>query len=183
MAEANAKAFADCDTVIVDCATCASGLKEYPKFLATPESAGRMQAFADKVQLTAAFLVDDLKLPKEAYQPSESAKGKKVTWHDPCHANRYLGVHDQPREIINSIPSVEYVEMTRADRCCGMAGAFSLYHYDMSKGIADKKAQTIAATGSDLVATSCPGCMIQLIDTQHRNGNPQKVVHLMDLLQ
>lgn len=183
MAEANVQAFADCDTVLVDCATCASGLKEYPKYLATPESAERMQAFADKVQYTSAFLVDDLKLPESAYQPSEHVRGKKVTWHDPCHANRYLNVHDQPRKILKALPGVEYAEMTRADRCCGMAGAFSLYHYDVSKGIADRKAETIAATGADIVATACPGCMMQLIDTMHRNHNPQKVMHLMDLLR
>jgi len=183
MADTNVKAFEDLDWVIADCATCTSSLKEYTKFLAdTPQRKEAYTNFGAKVKDVSQFLVDILKLPPSAYQPSSEARDKKVTWHDPCHLSRYLGITSQPRQIIKSIPTVQFVEMSNADRCCGMAGAFNLCYYDLSKKIADKKVQAIKATGADVVVSSCPGCEVQLIDSMVRNNVPVKVMHLMELL-
>ena len=184
LADNTVKAFASVDCIITNCATCTNALTEYPKYLAdTPERVKAYTAFGDKIKHVTAFLVDILKLPPSEYEPSPEVKGKTVTWHDPCHLNRYLGIKDQPRQLMRSIPDVKYVEMTRADRCCGMAGAFSINHYDVSKKIADKKAETIGETKADFVATDCPGCMIQLMDTMKRQNLPQKVKHIMELLK
>jgi len=184
MAGVNVKAFKDLDYVVTGCATCTSALKDYAKFLAdTPERKEACTKFGDKVLDISQFLVDVLRLPPSAYQPSAEARGKKVTWHDPCHLSRYLGITSQPRQIIKSIPGVEFVEMPNADRCCGMAGTFSLRYYDLSKKIADKKAEAIKSTGADIVVSSCPGCEIQLIDSLLRNKVPVKVMHIMELLK
>jgi glycolate oxidase iron-sulfur subunit len=184
MADSNLKAFENLDYIISDCATCTSALKDYPKFLAdTPEREEAYKKFADKVFDISQFLVDVLKLPASAYKPSAEAKGKKVTWHDPCHLSRHLGITSQPRQIIRSIPGIEYIEMPNADRCCGMAGSFSIYYYDLSKKIADKKVESIKSTGADIVVSSCPGCEIQLIDSLLRNKVPVKVMHIMELLE
>ena len=183
MADANVKAFEGLDYVVTDCATCASALKSYPRFLAdTAERKKAYAEFADKVVDSSRFLVDVLKLPASAYRAAPEVKGKKVTWHDPCHLSRHLGVTSQPRQIIKSIPDVEYVEMADADRCCGMAGSFGLYYYELSQQIADKKIESIKASGADIVVTSCPGCEVQLIDGLVRNKVPVKVMHIMELL-
>jgi glycolate oxidase iron-sulfur subunit len=183
MADSNAKAFEAVDYVISDCATCTSALKDYPKFLAdTLEREEAYKKFAGKVVDISQFLVDVLKLPASAYRAAPEVKGKKITWHDPCHLNRHLGITSQPRQIIKSIPDVEFVEMPNADRCCGMAGSFSLYYYDLSKQIADKKVAAIKSTGADIVVSSCPGCEIQLIDSLLRNKVQVKVMHIMELL-
>lgn len=184
MADANVKAFEGLDYVISDCASCTSALKDYAKFLAdTPQRKKAYEKFAKKVNDISEFLVDVLDLPASAYKPSAKAKGKKVTWHDPCHLSRHLGITSQPRQLIKSISGVEYVEMPNADRCCGMAGAFSLHYYELSKDIADKKAASIESTGADIVVSSCPGCEIQLIDSVVRNKLPVKVMHIMELIE
>jgi glycolate oxidase iron-sulfur subunit len=184
MADTNVKAFENLDYVVSNCATCSSALKDYVKQLAdTPERQETYKTFGSKVKDISQFLVDVLKLPLSDYQPSPEVQGKKVTWHDPCHLVRYLGVKRQPRHMIKSLPNVEYIEMARADSCCGMAGSFSISYYDLSKKIADRKADAVQATGADIVATACPGCMIQLIDTFRRRKMPQKVLHLMDLFK
>ena len=94
-----------------------------------------------------------------------------------------MGITEQPRQILKSIPDIEFVEVTDAVRCCGMAGAFSLYHYDLSKKIADKKVDCIDATGADIVVTDCPGCEIQLIDNTIRREKPVQLMHIMELLE
>ncbi|MCK4721925.1 MAG: (Fe-S)-binding protein, partial [Dehalococcoidia bacterium] len=184
LADNNVKAFAGVDYVISSCATGASAMKDYAKFLAdTPERQEAYAKFADKLKDITEFLVDVLKLPASAYRAAPEVKGKKVTWHDPCHLNRYLGITEQPRQIIKSIPDVEYIEMVRADWCCGMGGAFSLHYYDLSKKIANKKLETIKDTEADILVTDCPGCMTQLIDNTVRNKIPIKIMHIMELLE
>jgi glycolate oxidase iron-sulfur subunit len=183
MADANVKAFEGLDYVISNCAACTSALKDYAKFLAdNPQREKAYKEFGERVKDISQFLVDVLKLPASAYRPSAGIKGKKVTWHDPCHLSRHLGVTAQPRQILRSIPGVEYVEMPNADRCCGMAGTFSTYYYELSKAIADKKLASIEATGADIVVSSCPGCQIQLIDGVVRKGLPVQVRHIMELI-
>jgi glycolate oxidase iron-sulfur subunit len=183
MADANVKAFEGVDYVISDCATCTSALKDYAKFLAdTPERKKAYEEFGKKVKDISEFLVDILKLPSSAYKASAAAKGKKVTWHDPCHLSRYLGITSQPRQVIQSLAGVDYVEMPNADKCCGMAGTFSTKYYELSKAIADKKLDSIEATGADIVVSSCPGCQIQLIDGVLRRKLPVKVMHIMELI-
>jgi glycolate oxidase iron-sulfur subunit len=85
--------------------------------------------------------------------------------------------------LLRPIPGVEYIKMSDADRCCSMAGTFSLYYYDLSKEIADKKVEANKSTGADIVVSSCPGCEIQLIDSLLRNRVPVKVTHIMELIQ
>jgi len=184
LADTTVKVFANFDYIVSDCASCTSALKHhYLQFLADTQARTEAYAkFADRVKDISEFLVDVLKLPASAYQPSAEAKGLKVTWHDPCHLNRHLGIKSQPRQIINSIPGVEYIEMPNADRCCGMGGTFSIYYYDLSKKIAGKKIAGIQATGADAVVTTCPGCMIQLIDNTIRHKIPVKVMHIIELL-
>ena len=184
MADTNVKVFKDLDYVITDCATCASAMKDYVKFLAdTEERKQQYTEFAGKIKDITEFLVDILKLPPSAYRVAQEFKGKTVTWHEPCHLGRYMGVKEQPRQILKSLPDIKYVEMPDADRCCGMAGTFSVYFYDLSKKIADKKAAAIRSTGADVVVTDCPGCQVQLIDSLARQQKPVQVRHIMELLE
>jgi glycolate oxidase iron-sulfur subunit len=94
---------------------------------------------------------------------------------------RYLGVKEQPRQILKSLPDIKFVEMAHPDTCCGMAGTFSIYFYELSQQIAAKKVADIAATGADIVVTDCPGCQIQLLDSLARRGLPVQVRHIMEL--
>jgi glycolate oxidase iron-sulfur subunit len=184
LADVNAEAFKDVDYVISDCATCTSAIKDYKKYLAdTPERAERYEKLALKMKDISEFLVDILQLPEDAYRTAPEVKGKKVTWHDPCHLNRHLGIKEQPRKILKSLRDIEYVEMPNADVCCGMGGTFSINYYDLSGKIAKKKVDGITGTGADIVVTGCPGCEIQLIDNLIKHNKNVRVMHIMELLE
>ncbi|MFC1988145.1 (Fe-S)-binding protein [Chloroflexota bacterium] len=183
MADRNVQAFIDTDYIITDCATCASAMKDYAKYLADTEKRKQDYTdFAGKIKDITEYLVDILQLPPAAYQISAEFRGKRVTYHEPCHLGRYLGVREPPRKILKALRDIDYIEMPCADRCCGMAGSFSLYYYDLSKKIAEKKIDDIRSTNADIVVTDCPGCRIQLTDNIVRHGMPQKVMHILDLL-
>jgi glycolate oxidase iron-sulfur subunit len=184
MADANVKAFKGLDVVIIDCATCGSAIQDYGRYLAdTPQREKDYRELAQKMVHITAFLVDVLKLPAEAYKAVPAVRGKTVTWHDPCHLSRHMGVREQPRRILKMIPDIKYVEMAEADRCCGMAGGFSLHYYELSSKIADKKIKNIRDSGADIVVSGCPGCEIQLMDGIARHKLPVKVMHIMELLE
>ena len=96
--------------------------------------------------------------------------------------NRHLGVKEQPRRILKSLDDAQFVEMPNADRCCGMAGQFSLFYYELSQKIAEKKMESIEASDADIVVTACPGCQFQLAENAARLQRPQRVMNLMDVL-
>jgi glycolate oxidase iron-sulfur subunit len=177
MAEHNIAKLAKFDRIITGCATCGSALKDYGKWFAEGDPLQKQaQAFSAKVSDFSEFLA------KEGVQ-SEVSEPITVTYHDPCHLKWQQGISSQPRQLLSSIKGVKFVEMAGADDCCGLGGAFSLAHRDISLAIQDKKMQNIKNTGAQIVVTSCPGCLIQLKDGVRRNHLPVKVMHISELMQ
>jgi Fe-S oxidoreductase len=68
--------------------------------------------------------------------------------------------------------------MADADRCAGGAGTFLVKNPELSDQVFARKRKAIDASGAQLVATSCPGCMIRL-----RAGLPDavRVAHVAQL--
>ncbi len=106
----------------------------------------------------------------------------RVTYHDPCHLKKGLGIYQSPREILRSISNAEFIEMDEADACCGFGGIFSLNHYDLASDIGDRKAESIKRSSAHVVATGCPGCKIHIEDSLNRAGMSVRVVHTIELL-
>jgi len=115
-------------------------------------------------------------LPEEKSEPPRS-----VTYHDPCHLKKSLKVTAEPRRVIRAAGNCKLVEMANGDACCGMGGSFNLLYYDLSAGIGRLKRDSIAATGSSVVATGCPACMMQISDALSRSGDRIAVRHPVQL--
>jgi len=164
--------------ILTLCATCGSTLKElYPRIFPGEKAdkiAGRIMDFQEY------WIKEGLPLPS-AEERSETPP-LRVTYHEPCHLGRGMGVREAPREILRSLPGIEYVEMEDADRCCGGGGLFSLRHYDLALKIGRHKVDRIVESGADIVATACPSCRIQLEDLLRRAGRDIPVVHICELL-
>ena len=98
--------------------------------------------------------------------PVENA-GDVYTYHDPCYLGRHNGVYDDPRDVIDAIPGLKRVEMSRCrDRsfCCGGGGLMLFYEpkEDMRMGV--KRAQMAAEAGANVIVTACPFCMVNMED-------------------
>lgn len=106
----------------------------------------------------------------------------RVTYHDPCHL-RTAGITKEPREILQALPQVDFVEMEDAGLCCGLGGTFTAAHPDLSRAIGDRKLAGLTASGATVIASSCPGCILQLQDIIDRAGLAVKAVHTLDLIQ
>ncbi len=163
------------DYIVTACASCYGGLgKIYPEMGAEFEPL--------KTQVKDIFvLLIELGLAEKLAALPKAEKRTRVTWHDPCHL-RTRGITKEPRQILRSLPQIDFVEMSHAGTCCGLGGTYSVYHYDTSKKIGAKKAGAIATSGAELVATACPGCILQLQDSVNHAQGAAKVVHLLELL-
>jgi glycolate oxidase iron-sulfur subunit len=168
---------AEVEFLITDCATCGSVLKNYGTLLAgDPAWAKRAAAFSARVRDVSEFL---LSIPLESPQ---GRIGKRVTYHDPCHLRRGQGVWHQPRELLKMIGGLEFVELSEADWCCGMAGTQLITHYRTSLEVLKRKTENLAATQAAYVAAGCPVCRMQLNLGIRRAGLEMQVVHPVALL-
>lgn len=151
------------ETVVTSCASCTLSLKDYGKlFQGEPEeaSARRLQKRVKHISEILAERIDG-KSSGSKHPSGGPVQRRKVTYHSSCHL-RAAGVSQAPRTLLASLPDMQYVEMQDADRCAGGAGTFMVKNYDTSQDIFTRKHQAITNSGAEVVATSCPACMIQL---------------------
>ena len=127
-----------------------------------------------------------LELLKEKKIPlSGRSANIRVTYHDPCHSGRELGMYDEPRELLSQLPGVELVEMEtnrETAMCCGAGGGLRSYDPELSKRIAADRVQTAEKTGALILATACPFCEMNLEAGARLRNSTLRVVDVMGLL-
>jgi len=105
----------------------------------------------------------------------------KVTYHDPCQLVRYLGLVEEPRQILRAIQGIEFVEpeWTAGEwaTCCGGGGGFEAVFPELSQILAVNRAKELVETGADIIVTHCPGCIMQL-----RTGLKEMKVNKVEVL-
>jgi Fe-S oxidoreductase len=87
---------------------------------------------------------------------------KSVTYHDPCYLGRYNGIYDPPRFVLERIPKLELIEMSKTrDRsfCCGAGGARGFIEEPPGKRVNEARVAQAEETGAGTLAVSCPFCM------------------------
>ncbi|UCH06890.1 MAG: FAD-binding protein [Deltaproteobacteria bacterium] len=113
--------------------------------------------------------------------------GKKVTYHDPCDLGRALNVFEEPRNILKSIPRLEYVEMARnrlQARCCGGGGGVVAYDPETAIEMAAERVQDALDVGAEIIVSGCAACKDNL-----RKGaktfpkEVRKTVKIMDITE
>jgi glycolate oxidase iron-sulfur subunit len=171
------------DVLITACATCTSTIKKlWPSIYkdATSGVKEQLNQLSEKTMDINQFLVDRVKPDLGEESPVPEKSNEIVTYHDPCHLKKSLGVVDQPRRLIQAAGKT-LVEMQGSDKCCGMGGSFNLFHYDVSASIGNLKQKSITNTGCTTVATGCPACMMQISDMLAKQNNNIKVCHPIEL--
>lgn len=109
---------------------------------------------------------------------------KRLTWHDSCHVSRHSGIYDPPRNVLKSIPGVEYVEMehNREDGlCCG-----SVLTRIGAPPVADKlgamRVQEAVDVRADALLATCPCCEVQLRASAQHAGINVPVLDFTDFI-
>ena len=99
--------------------------------------------------------------------------GMTVTYHDPCHLGRFMGVYEAPRKILANMPGIILNEMpfNREDVwCCG--GMIRAPFTELSRSVTHNLLADAKSTKADAVVTSCPTCYMSLSIVASKKGLP-----------
>jgi len=171
------------DYLVTACATCSSTIiKLWPSLLKHLD-----KDLLKQIETLAEKTVDISWLMEKRFDLSSAILDKDsnkeiITYHDPCHLKKSLGVFKEPRQVIQACGHT-LKEMADSDTCCGMGGSFNLQYYDISSKIGQIKAQNIIDTKCSIVATSCPACMMQISDMLAKQHQSILVKHPVEIFR
>ena len=154
-------------TVVTACAECALSLKKL-----YPERSGEISF---EVKHISELVAENIN--KFSFDRLE----KEITFQDPCRLGRYLGVYDQPRETISSIPGVEFREMPNnrnAAICCGTTNWMNCDA--TSKQIQYRRLKEAKSTGARTLVTACPKCQIHFRCSECGDDSQKVDIELID---
>ncbi|MHA1143877.1 MAG: (Fe-S)-binding protein [Candidatus Helarchaeota archaeon] len=175
--EHNMKAMQDLGAkrIITACAGCYKTLsKDYPKIL------GR-DLGVEIVHITD-FILETV---KDGTLKFEKESNETVTYHDPCHLGRHSKIYDSPRELIESVPGVKFIEMERNRErawCCGAGGGVKSAFKEWSVEIAMERIEEAEKTGASKLITSCPFCKTNLLDAATAKNSTLKIYDITEYL-
>ncbi|NDV23882.1 (Fe-S)-binding protein [Desulfovibrio sp. JC022] len=142
---------ADCPLLIIFCATCLKGLKEY----ALNDFAGDEELYArwQESLTTLSFLLLDAEVALLDNAPSQ------VAYHKPCHAPEV----DSDRKLVELIAG-ERLLPVQGDLCCGFGGIMQLGAPELSRQVGKHCLEqlTMNMQPGGQIVSGCSACVIQL---------------------
>lgn len=171
--------FSGYDYVVAPSGSCAAMLRvHYPALFETgSEAHSAAVALSDKTHELTAFLHDIA-----GWRNSDVRWSASVTYHDGCSGLRELGVREQPRNLLRSIPGLELRELSEPEACCGFGGLFCVKYPEVSARIAEAKTQDVVGSGADFVVSGEPGCLLQVEGRLSRDGAKVRAMHIAEVL-
>ena len=175
IAETNVEIFKETgvEKIITSCAGCYRTLKEiYPN------------------KFNIEHGIEIIHLPKFLLNKSKKGELKfnkeinmKITYHDPCHIGRHMGMYKPPRDLLKQIPGIEIIEMPRNRQnawCCGSGGGVRSAFKDLSSFAAKERIKEAKETTAEAIVSCCPFCLNQFKD--NITNNEIKVMDLSELI-
>ncbi len=98
---------------------------------------------------------------------------------------RHMGVYDEPRSLIASVPGVELVEMysnREHSLCCGGGGGVLGAFDEIAAQVAVERLQQAATAGAEQLVTSCPTCVVNLKRAVKKAGVNINVSDIIELV-
>jgi glycolate oxidase iron-sulfur subunit len=154
------------DAIITNAGGCGSHLKQYGHLLhEDPFYAARARQWDRKVKDIHEWLAH-IGIRK----PEHGADMSEVTYHESCHLCHGQKVSSQPRQVLQAIPGLVLKELPESNWCCGSAGIYNITQPEQSAKLLARKVGHIEATRAACVATSNPGCHLQLVNGLRGKG-------------
>lgn len=168
------------DAIISNAGGCGSHLRHYSVLLANdPAYAKRAALWDTKLRDIHEWLVEiGFRVP----QAAPSGEPVRLTYHESCHLAHGQKITRPPRQILQSIPGVELVDLPESNWCCGSAGIYNITQPEMAAKLQERKVSHICSTGCAQVATSNPGCHLQLANGLRQAGSTIQVTQPVTLL-
>ncbi|WP_452222009.1 (Fe-S)-binding protein [Lacinutrix salivirga] len=118
---------------------------------------------------------------------SDSFKGKRITFHDPCYLGRANSEYEAPRDVLATL-NATLLEMKRNKRtalCCGAGGGQMFKEPEKGdKDVNELRTEDALETNPNIIATGCPYCMTMMSDgvKVKEKENEIKVMDIAELI-
>lgn len=171
--------FYDYDHIVVPSGSCGGMLsRHYPDlFDNDPEYRAKADNLAARCHELMSFLVDVLQVKKV-----DARYDGNVTYHDSCSSLRELAVHDQPRNLLQTVTGLNLIEMDDTETCCGFGGTFSVKYPDIAGRIVSDKVEHAAATHADTLLSADIGCLLNIAGRSKRLHKTIRFFHVAEVL-
>ncbi len=170
--------FKDKEVVVAPSGSCVGMVRENYKTLNLKDEAWPdLDALNAKIFEFTEFLVDVTKTTDiGGHFPH------RVTYHDSCHLNRGLGINKQPRQLIQSIGDIDFVEMEKPDLCCGFGGTFSYKFANVSIEMLRRKCEYIEASNAEYCIIADSSCLMNIEGYLRKHHMKVRTMHIAELL-
>jgi Fe-S oxidoreductase len=160
--------------IVVTCPHCLNTIgREYPQI-------GGEYEVVHHSQLLATLIKEGRLTPVQAVDDT-------VTYHDPCYLGRHNKVYTPPRELVQSLPGINFVEMERSGSksfCCGAGGARMWMEEKLGSRVNVNRSDEALSTGAEKIAVACPFCNVMLNDgvtMRKQEGEARESVEVVDI--
>jgi len=110
--------------------------------------------------------------------------GIHVTYHDPCHTGRHIGLYEPPRALLRQMATLtEMKNIKEHAKCCGAGGGVKKAFPQLALDIAKTRIQEAEETGADYIVSICPFCDRNLADAIQETGSAMQVKDLLELVE
>ncbi|MEM8994704.1 MAG: heterodisulfide reductase-related iron-sulfur binding cluster [Acidobacteriota bacterium] len=167
---------ADVDAVLTTAAGCGSGVNDYPLLFAGRPGAAEAGAVAEKSLDVTTFL--------DQLEPLPCRTGRPVvaTYQDACHLAHAQGERGAPRRLLGHIEGLELRSAADWHQCCGSAGIYNLEEPEIAHTLGRAKAETLLATGAELIISGNIGCLSQIDHHLRRLEGAVPIRHTVEVL-
>ena len=170
----------DYDAIISNAGGCGSHLRHYGTLLENnPAYADKARKWDSKLRDIHEWLME---IGCRAPLPASNHDSMIVAYHESCHLAHGQKVTQQPRQLLQLLPGVKLVELKESSWCCGSAGIYSITQPEQSAALLDRKLKHLQASGAAVLATSNPGCHLQIESGLKAISSPIEVIQPVTLL-
>ncbi len=126
--------------------------------------------------------------PYVQWQGKEKKSRGQMVVYEPNRPryNGAWGVYQAPRDILNSIPGLKFMEMERIKEyawCCGAGGGVINAYPEFATWTAGERIKEAKSTGAEAIVSACPWCERNFLDTIETNGDYMKVYDILELVE
>ncbi|KKM24128.1 hypothetical protein LCGC14_1608230, partial [marine sediment metagenome] len=110
---------------------------------------------------------------------------ERLIYHDPCYLSRGVGITEEPRSVLKSIPGVELLEYDRNreySKCCGAGGAARKVFEENATAMGRLTIDEAVDKGADRLILSCPACYGKVNEAMEDHHNKIVITDIMELV-
>lgn len=107
---------------------------------------------------------------------------RSIVYHDPCYLGRRNNILKEPRNAISWMGRLVEMRRNRSRSFCCGGGGGNYWAEETGERINQVRVKEALDTNADIIATSCPFCLLMMVDGAKKFTQEQKVFDIAELI-